>query len=78
MTTTTAAPTQQTSEAKTKHTPGDDVRDAMRMLKAITAALNQPAARNGKLYSADRDFALGCLIGAANSLTNVLAAVDGK
>jgi len=59
-------------------TTGDEVRDAMRMLKSILAVLNQPAARNGKLFAADRDFAVGAAIGAVNSLTNVLAAVEGK
>ena len=63
---------------KARHTAGDDVRDAMRMLKAIMAVLNQPACINGKLFAADRDFAMGAAIGAVNSLTNVLAAVEGK
>lgn len=70
----------ETSEPKqtTQRTAGDNVRDAMRMLKAIQAVLNQPAAVNGKLLAADRDFAMGAVIGAVNSLTNVLAAVEGK
>lgn len=63
---------------KTQRMPGDDVRDAMRMLKAIMAVLNQPACVNGKLFAADRDMAMGAAISAANSLTNVLAVVEGK